>query len=220
MYNAPNRDSTPRNCDLKPPLPIFHLLALAQYANFDAFSFRNNISDADISADRRSFPAELLPASNSVVVVNSVPFQFPNKADGYNNVITCNGQNLLFPIAAAIQAVHILAYGDGDEYADRFDIAHQNSIVSQQLLRINEGRRPEPTENVEIGIRTPYHYENYVKTLGNHTMWSHIMLLEKPTLASSIILPDNPFIHVIAITIHLADVIKTDVSFSETDDVR
>ena len=185
---------SPRS-DENTPIPLFTI------ANFDAICHRTNVKDVDISSDRRAFPAELLPRSRSTVMIASIPYFFPNKADGAKNIVSCEGQTLIFDKPLFASATYLLAYGDGDEYYERFSFGHGDVVTFENHVRINEGRRPDPTPDVRIGLRTSYHYENYVKTAGNHTMWVHHIHFPEPLRISFLMLPHNPFIHLVALTI-------------------
>ena len=178
----------------------YGLLVMDPMMNLDVICYDSNRADTDITAQERTFPAEILPDSKSVVNVDTIPFRFGDKSDGSNNVTSCTGQNVLFDLISNVDAIFLLAYGDGDEYDDALWLIHQDSTSLEVWFKANDIRSPFPTSCAGIGLRTPFYYFRGHKMPAPSTIWFHQHMLLPATDLSSLKLPDNPFVHIVAIT--------------------
>ncbi|MCK9423391.1 MAG: alpha-mannosidase [Bacteroidales bacterium] len=72
----------------------------------DVVSSDRNRKDGSFDGQGISIPAELFPETLNI---NGISFKLGRKADGQNNVVSCNGQKIQFPKTGNFNRVYILA---------------------------------------------------------------------------------------------------------------
>lgn len=72
----------------------YFLLDLRRHFNNDGISYDAFKGDGDFNGYRATYPAEELPASNSLIYMGDVPFYFPSKEDGFMNNFALTGQSI------------------------------------------------------------------------------------------------------------------------------
>ncbi len=70
----------------------YSLLNLSEYFNNDGISFDDLKSDGSFDGPGATYPGEELPKSNSVIVIDNIPFFFPSKERGDKNNVSLRNQ--------------------------------------------------------------------------------------------------------------------------------
>ena len=168
----------------------------------------------------RSFPAEMLPAT---LESNGITFKL---ASGLaKNAVACSGQSLSFPQGEAGRKLYFLAASSGGDTPATFQVGGKsvgltvqswNGFVGQWDTREWGGVVPELTygwTNPLVGLRPGYikrdtvawYSDHYRKADGTNDPYQFCYLfryaLDIPTGATTVTLPNNPKIRILAATL-------------------
>lgn len=149
---------------------------------------------------RNTFPAEDLPAPGSAVTVAGVRFEFPPRETGAGDNIRCRGQlvavppgryDWLYVLGAAerrTEDVVVLVYADG---AERAEWLRMSDFWPETASRFGEAEAFRTA-----GLRYPRH------TQAGHrpVIWQQRIPVTVPGELVAVRLPDNPAMHVFAVT--------------------
>jgi len=148
-----------------------------------------------------TFPAEELPRPGSVTVVGGVPFRFPAAADGVRpDNIRCRGQRIDLPVANA-DWLHLLAAAER-RTEDVLSVHYADGAIRSQWLRVSDFWPQTPPRFGEPpAFRTSAMlYPNHVDTRMRPAIWRQRVPLAVRDDLVAVTLPDNPAIHVFALT--------------------
>jgi len=152
----------------------FVLLDLRSYFNNDGISYDPLKCDGDFDGKGATYPAEDLPPSNSLIMVDDIPFYFPSKENGFMNNMVLSSQIINFD-PAFIKAMHVLGAVEGqfgEVYEEEVTISCEDGTyeavylgLSNWLLPARYNERiafqcshlhfPEPGQEVSISNQIP-----------------------------------------------------------------
>lgn len=209
-------------------LPVFvqvtnGKLAFADLSSlFDtvATSADTNRSAGDFDGKGRSFPAEYLPpdagaADQSCKVYPSgyewrqdhlpdgrISFQFSDKTPGTKNALACKGQKILVERGAYL-ALHIAAASIGGEAAGDLSINYSDRADTAKLAVSDWTSGPSHGEGIVCATRH-IHSHGGDDTGMNAYLYHYSVPLTPSRTLTSITLPANPNVKVVAITLERA----------------
>jgi hypothetical protein len=176
-------------------------LALDALFDNDGISGRERPGDGAFNIWGNTFPAECLPASGAIVVVEGIPFRFPPKEDGEPNNVRCRGQFLrleeavwdwVYVLAAAerrSEEAVLVRFGDGSERPEWLRVS---DFWPETHCRFGE-----PLAFAGNGLHYPRHAQPNMRP----AIWqSRVPIgLRRPVVG--VTLPENPAIHLFAATL-------------------
>ncbi|MGB9764192.1 MAG: glycoside hydrolase family 38 C-terminal domain-containing protein [Candidatus Saccharicenans sp.] len=191
--------------------------------NVDVFSYDGHQSDGSFDSEGRSYPAELLRDS---LTVDSLNFKLGPTTDGAKNAVACEGQtiklpegkfNRLYILAAASEENQKGIFKVGDKQIE-IPVAFWSGFIGQWDDRLwAEGPAAKIDFDGEpftyIGVAPGYTKQDEVafftthihnRTEGNEPYVYGYMfkyVLDLPAEAKEIILPNNPAIKILAMTV-------------------
>lgn len=148
-----------------------------------------------------TFPAEELPPAGSVVDVAGVPFSFPAAPATGGDNIRCRGQSIPVP-AGPWDWIYLIGASER-RTEDRVELHHRDGTVRTAWLRMSDfwpetpARFGEPLTFRTRNLRYPRH------THPHHSpaLWQQRVPVTVPEPLSAVRLPDNPAMHVFALTV-------------------
>lgn len=148
-----------------------------------------------------TFPAEELPPAGSVTDVAGVPFSFPPPPAPGGDNIRCRGQLVGLPVGDWDWIYLVGAAERRTE--DLVELLYRDGTVRPAWLRMSDfwpetpERFGEPLTARTSAMRYPRH------THRNHapTLWQQRIGVAHPEGLSAVRLPDNPAMHVFALTL-------------------
>jgi hypothetical protein len=176
------------------------LLDLVPLYNWDAISFAHNLRDGAFNVWENSFPAEELPASDSLVHVAGVPFRFPPKEDGRRNNVRCSGERLDLP-PGRYDWIYVLAASER-RAEDTVYLHFTSGAVEMEWFRISDFWPGAPARFGEVeAFRTRNaHYPRHVQPRVELVIWMQRIPVARQEPLAWLRLPDNIAIHVFAAT--------------------
>ena len=190
------------------------MVPLEDHFNNMGISFSESCHCGDFDGLGNSFPAEELPTFGEKVEFNSTPFLFPYKSDGAPDNIVLEGQQIAVP-PAQYQALAVLGASDSARYADGAFEDHiyfcSRDKRQERRLRLKDWICiAEQRAGGREALRCPFmntpsgqisRSERGYETLP--TLWLEEIALDARDYLYSIILPDNPCMHIFSMTLRL-----------------
>ncbi|GAA2515343.1 hypothetical protein [Winogradskya humida] len=147
-----------------------------------------------------TFPAEELPPAGTVADVAGVPFSFPPDAATGDN-IRCRGQVIALP-AGDWDWIYLIGAAER-RTEDQVELRYRDGSVRPAWLRMSDFwpetpvRFGEPLAFRTRSMRYPRHtHQNHAPAL-----WQQRIGIAEPGNLSAVRLPDNPAMHVFALTL-------------------
>lgn len=182
------------------------ILDLTPYFNNDGISFDDNRGDGDFAGLGVTYPAEDLPPSNALVVCLGVPFRFPDKRDGRNNNISMEGQRISVS-QARFANLFLLGAAEENSLEDVIRFVYVSGRQHETPLGLSSWRLRHDLkygERVAIECRG-YHFlthDVHTDLLGvDYGIWLQTVAIDPTECLAAIELPDNPGMHVFAMTL-------------------
>lgn len=170
----------------------------------------NDLKEQGLEADKLFFKSSYYPASLEKVYVESVPFISPDMSvDKYDNIL-CSGQ--FIPVSNAVyRKIHILGFSEVVRVNnDIISMIYQDQISEHIEIAVMNWGLPGRL-NHDSGFQFIQEaFENNCKTalIGKNTNNTSVgctylssNLCRNNDILSQIHLPDNPFLHLLAITL-------------------
>jgi hypothetical protein len=178
----------------------FVLLDLEPLFNWDSISYASNLPDGTFNVWKNSFPAEELPASDSLVEVAGVPFRFPSKEDGRLNNIRCAGERLELA-CARYDWIYVLAASER-RAEDTVYLGFESGAVEMEWLRISDFWPGGPARFGEVeAFRTKnIHFPRHVQPRLEPVIWMQRIPVTRQEALTWVRFPDNIAIHLFAAT--------------------
>lgn len=178
------------------PWAGFRRIELAAYRDNVAITHRDALSDGMANIWRNTFPAEELPVGE-LVVVNRVPFAFPEVRRGVPDNVRCAGQYLELP-AGFYDWMYLLACAERrveDEIAFHF----ADGAVDFEPLRISDfWHAPAVFGEDEAFSSRNMHYPQHVQQAVTATMWCQRVPVTRRAELVAARLPRNGAVHIFA----------------------
>ena len=178
---------------------------LSELVNNDAISSEADRSDADLDEWKQSFPAEDLPEAGKFEPKDvKAPFLFPTKEAGKRNNIACSGQKIPLELKAKELLLLVTATNANQEakltieYADGQAQADLKVTDWCQQAAFGEKAGVVCPDRIAVGVGGD-------KTLGKEKKECRMWVISVPLAADrelkAITLPENPRIHIFALTV-------------------
>lgn len=163
---------------------------------------------------------ECLPASKATITCQRIPFVFPDKRDGSNDNIACEAQEIPLPMGHYC-ALHFLGMSDWRAFEEPLQLKAPDGTCTETSLGLSDashyqGLQYGEREAIECQLITPDSLIPHVFLFGislpsagyqmkeTHIeggIWHQVIPMEESRLLSSIVLPDNPSMHLFALTL-------------------
>lgn len=148
-----------------------------------------------------TYPLEDLPPAGSTVSVGGVPFRLP-AADGVRpDNIRCRGQHVELA-AGRVDWLYLLAAAER-RTEDLVTVHHADGTTHQQWLRVSDFWPQTPPRFGELlAFRTvSMLYPHHIDRRMTPAIWRQRIPVPEPDGVVAVTLPDNPAIHVFALTV-------------------
>ncbi|MDQ3821744.1 MAG: hypothetical protein M3321_00700 [Actinomycetota bacterium] len=177
---------------------------IAGHRNNTAISPATDTQAGAFNVWGNSFPAEYLPAGESLVHVGGVPFRFPPVCDGPDNV-RCAGQFLGVP-DGRYDWVHVLAAAER-RCEDTVDLIFSDGSVDAEPLRVSDfWAAPAWFGEIKAFESPVMHYPHHVQQGVSAVMWAQRVPVTRRAGLAGVRLPRNVAVHVFAVTLQRAEV--------------
>lgn len=180
-------------------------LSLLEHVNNTGLSAVDDLAAAGFNIWGNSFPAADLPAPGATSVVGGVPFRFPECAsDGRDNV-RCRGQRIEVP-EGRWDWVHVLGAAER-RTEDPLLLRYADGAVRPQWLRMSDfWPETEPRFGELLAYRcAAMHYPRHIQRTTAPAIWAQRVPLSVPDGVVALELPDNPALHLFAITLQAGE---------------
>lgn len=185
------------------------VLDLTPYFNNDGISYKSDRTDGDFTGRGNTYAAEDLPPSNSNVTFYGVTFRFPDKRAGLKNNVALEGQHIEVP-QGIYKCLYLLGASDGNSLEDSIRFVFANGSQEEAFLGLSSWRL---YHNLKYGERaaikcTGYHFPSqHVCTNRidvDYGIWMQEVAITTCKVLTAIDFPDNPGMHVFALTLRRA----------------
>ena len=167
--------------------------------------------------------AESLPESRTEIACNGVGFLFPDKSDACNDNIACEGQEISLP-DGHYDALHVLGMCDWRAFEERLILYFAEGTFAPKMLGLSDAPRYRGLlfgEREAIACRLvalddliPHVYllgtllpaDDYqMRQMSlDAGLWHQIVPVESCRPLAGLVLPDNPSMHIFALTLTAA----------------
>ncbi|HEY2701184.1 MAG TPA: hypothetical protein VGJ45_37395 [Pseudonocardiaceae bacterium] len=184
----------------------FQPTSLTTYFNNTSRTDAHALDAGAFNIWRNTFPATELPEPGGTVVVGGVPFAFPGwRADGADNVRCC-GQLLDIDPPGHYDWIYLLVAAER-RTEDPVLLHFAAGVVDQEWLRVSDFW---PDASAHFGELRAYqcsvlHYPRHTQERMPPTIWRQRVPVARAAELRALRLPDNPAIHVFAMTLLSAD---------------
>jgi hypothetical protein len=212
---ASQRDEGRRNEFMVSPVLVkggrFRPLDLSSLANVVAVTTDSYRARGDIDGRGHSLPAECLPPDLSGARADlypsgyyahqtgqPVPFAFPDAGSGVGRAVACRGQSVPLGGTAAKRA-HLLVVNTGETSTPQFGARTPTGVVALSCSGPVRNWREKGEAGAPVGAYVPYlrGLSGDEATTGGYLP---VIVLDLPEGATSLALPDDPALKVVAIT--------------------
>ncbi|MFL6138264.1 MAG: hypothetical protein ACJ74O_10740 [Frankiaceae bacterium] len=148
-----------------------------------------------------SFPANELPSPGGTIQLGAIPFRFPaQRPDGADN-FRCVGQLIDVP-PGAYDWIYLLAASERRS-EDAMYLHYADGTVDPEWLRVSDFWAETPAHfGEQEGLHcTALHYPRHIQRRMGPSIWRTRVPVPRETDLAALHMPDNPAIHVFAITL-------------------
>jgi PKD repeat protein len=174
---------------------------LAPFFNNDGISSHDNPGDGNFDGGGWSYAAETLPESvretGGPLVVDGVDFQVPDPTDGRLNNVEADGQTIPLP-TGRFTDVAVLASAHNGDVDQPAVVTYADGSTSTVQLRFTDWASS-PRFGETVAVDMPHRHDANGDTGPRVFLWSQSIAVQDKDLAS-ITLPDDPRLHVFAIS--------------------
>lgn len=166
------------------------------------------------------FRSEGLPASGATVDCSGTRFAFPDKRDGVPDNIACEAQEIPLPVGC-YRALHVLGICDWRATAESVRLHSPDGSHIQATLGLSDashykglqygehqaltGQLVTPDSLIPhvflFGITPPGEDYQMQETHIEAGLWHQVIALKESLLLSHLLMPDNPSMHIFALTL-------------------
>ncbi len=171
-----------------------------------------------------SFRAESLPAPGATIVSEGTPFLFPGRDRESNDNIACEAQEIPLP-PGPWETLHVLGMCDWRAFEEPLRLKAPDGTCLETRLGLSDAPRyqglqygervalscpltaPDTSIPLSSLIGTPPPGAGYEmkETRIEAGIWHQVIRLHGPRPLSGLVLPDNPSMHLFALTLAAAD---------------
>ena len=166
------------------------------------------------------FCAERLPDSGTIIAYNGTRFVFPDKSDGVPDNISCEGQEIPLPVGH-YRALHVLGICDWRAFEEPLRLKAPDGTCTETRLGLSDASRYQGLQYGErealtcplvtpdsliphvflFGVSPPGAGYEMTETHIEAGIWHQVISLETSRPLAGIVLPDNPSMHLFALTL-------------------
>ncbi|NEW05644.1 hypothetical protein GK047_06365 [Paenibacillus sp. SYP-B3998] len=180
---------------------IYTHINLDEHFGNNGFGYKDGRTPANFTALGSSYPIDQLP-DTSLVYVNDIPFLFPSLEAPYNNVESFNQEIEINPSSQPYTHVFVLGAADNGYFNETFLLANND-----RALPIKIGLSDWLSNNACFGESIAFRCDGMCTNRGQFveslkpTIWFQSIPLNESVNIDKILFPDNPCIHIFAITL-------------------
>ncbi len=181
--------------------PAGILVDLAGHFDNRGLSAAACTSNGGFNVWSNTFPAEQLPAPGSEPVIGGVRFRFPAQDSGGADNLRCAGQLVEVP-QGRYDWIHVLAAAE--RHTEDFVYLHfADGAADPEWLRVSDfwPQTPGQFGGHEAFRCTVLHYPRHVQPDMEPVIWRHRVPVPREADLTAVRLPDNPAIHIFAMTL-------------------
>ncbi|WP_339298192.1 hypothetical protein MKY92_26365 [Paenibacillus sp. FSL R5-0623] len=181
-------------------MTIYCPLPLEEHYNNNGFSYLDTNQIGNFTTFGSSYPGDELPDQENVQW-RDVPFHFPLRRQAFNN-IELDRQRIPVPLDL-YSTLYILGAADNGSYHEFIDFERAGERMGRASLDLTNWTETSPHYNEEImfqcsGMCTQ---KGILLTSKQPIIWFQQITLEEPISFDKILLPDNPCMHIFALTL-------------------
>ncbi|AMA72213.1 MULTISPECIES: hypothetical protein [Aneurinibacillus] len=180
-----------------------HIISLASVFNTKGVSTQDPTYVAQLDHVHSSIPGEIFP-SDEIISYGGIPFFFPLTETVDNDVISCDGQIIEVNAQSSFQTLAFLGFSLFGDYQDKFIIRYVDGMEKEARFGLTNWKQYKtgtPLFGEQIAMSLPYYVENMILTELPRTIWLQKVSLQYPERIKQIILPRNPYLIIIALTL-------------------
>jgi hypothetical protein len=184
--------------------PSIRLVDLESYFDNRGITSETDLATGEFNIWFNSFPAEELPPPGNFIEVGAVPFLFPApNAQGKDN-FRCSGQLIELP-PGDYDWIYLLAVAERRS-EDFVYLHYADGATDPEWLRVSDFWAETPAHFGEQHYLrcTCLHYPRHVQRKMGSAIWSCPVPVPRLTPLAAIRLPDNPAIHIFALSLMTA----------------
>ncbi len=178
---------------------------LTSFFNNDGISTHDNPGDGNFDGGGWAYASETLPesvrASGGPLVVDGVDFEFPSPVDGRANNVEADGQVIPLP-SGRYAGLGVLASAHNGDVQQPATITYGDGTTSTVQLRFTDWA-VSPKFGETTAVDMPHRHDANGDTGPRVYLWAQSVPVQDKDLVS-ITLPDDPKLHVFAISATLA----------------
>ena len=169
------------------------------------------------------FCAESLPAPGTTIAHNGTRFVFSTKSDGVLDNISCEGQDIPLPVGY-YRTLHILGMCDWRAFEEPLQLRAPDGTFTETRLGLSDASHYQGLQYGErealtcplvtpdsliphvflFGIPLPGAGYEMTETHIEAGIWHQVISLEASRPLAGLILPDNPSMHLFALTLEVS----------------
>jgi len=179
-------------------MQIYTPLNIEKFFNNRGFTSKNDIAKGNLTLGNSSFPLDKFPLENPIIY-KGIPFCFYHNLYGDN--IELSGQKITFPSLNS-NKLHIIGNSSNGNLSDYIYILNQNNIMSKVKIKLTCLTETTPFFNNECFWKFDYlHNPLEGSNINSGVLWYVSIDIKDVINFDSFEFPDNPFIHIFAITV-------------------
>ena len=178
----------------------FSSVDLADLYNADLFTPLDNRTDGQVDGGRSSFPAEMMPKSETTFTTSGIEFTFPSKEDGQFNAIRCEEQTITVPSITA-EYLYLLATAADGNQREMITFVHEDGTQYTTPMDVNDWCAENPGLGGIHGLVSDYRHTLGGKQTCKTSIWMIPIRLRSDTPLKEIKLPENASIFVVSATL-------------------
>ena len=181
-------------------MELYYPVPLSHNYNNNGFSYALEQRIGNFTTFGSSYPGDEIPDQTDIRI-EDIPFLFPDTGSTFNN-IELENQQLSIP-ENHYTAMSILGAADNGSYEEEVQYYLNNTLVHQMPLALTNWTDHIPKYNEKVVYRCSgiYTQKGALLTTKQTTIWLQTLLFEHPIHINTIVLPDNPCMHIFAITL-------------------
>ena len=181
--------------------PISRPVDLRAQFNQDGVGTQSNPADGNFDGVGWNLAAELMPPAGEVVKMAGVEWLMPEYTDGLPNNVQARGQLISMP-KGVYSGLYILATATGGGQASKLTVNYADGSTQTVDFRVSDWCG-DPGFGEEIAWEMAHRYDRNGPTGPRTRLFRVWWKLDAAKQVDSITLPDNPKIHIFAVTLGL-----------------
>ena len=199
------------------------IVNLAPHCNNAGIASRCDLGAYGLDGMGTIFCAESLPAPGTTIAYNETRFVFPDKSDGVLDNISCEGQDIPLPVGHYC-ALHVLGMCDWRAFEEPLQLRAPDGTCTETGLGLSDASHYQGLQYGErealtcplvtpdsliphvflFGIPLPGAGYEMTETHIEAGIWHQVISLETSRPLAGLILPDNPSMHLFALTVEVS----------------